>query len=265
MNTILITGSTDGIGKQTALELAQQGHRVILHGRTWERCQQAAAYIRGEVEDADVGCAAADFSSLQQVREMAQAIAERFPSLNILINNAGVFSQTYQQSQEGIELTWAVNYLALVVLTQELLHTLKRNAPARVINVSSLAHQRGRVDFSQLVMDENNYHGYRAYSNSKLAVILYTNLLANQFNVDEITANSLHPGVITTKMLKTGFDMTGDSLEVGAETPVYLAVSPTVARITGAFFDTKRILTASKYTHDVDLQARLWQETLKMI
>lgn len=265
MKTILVTGSTDGIGKQTALELAQVGHKVIIHGRNLKKCEQTVIDIRSEVADANLDCVAADFSALNQVRDLVQEVTRRFPELNVLINNAGVFSPTYQLSQDGIELTWAVNYLALVVLTEGLLPLLKKNAPARIINVSSVAHQRGRLDFQNLVMGEENYHGYRAYGNSKLAVICYTNLLANQLNVDEVTVNSLHPGVITTKMLKTGFNMTGDNLSVGAETPVYLATSPTVERVTGAYFDTKQIVTSSKYTHDVDLQARLWQETLKMI
>ncbi len=265
MKTILITGSTDGIGKQTALELAQQGHKVIIHGRNLKKCKQTAAEIDTIVPGADLDCVAADFSELKQVREMVKDVTQRFPELNVLINNAGIFSPTYQLSQDGIEINWAVNYLALVVLTEGLLSVLKKNAPARIINVSSVAHQRGRLDFQNLVMGEENYHGYRAYSNSKLAVICYTNLLANQNNVDEVTVNSLHPGVITTKMLKAGFNMTGDSLSVGAETPVYLATSPVVERITGGYFDTKQIVTSSKYTYDVDLQGRLWQETIKMI
>ncbi len=265
MKTILVTGSTDGIGKQTALELAQQGHKVIVHGRNLKKCEQTMAEIQAKVADADLDCVAADFSSLDQVRVMVQEVTQRFSDLSVLINNAGIFSQTYQLSQDGIELTWAVNYLALVVLTEGLLPLLKTNAPARIINVSSVAHQRGRLDFQNLVMGEENYNGYRAYGNSKLAVICYTNLLANQQNVDDVTVNSLHPGVITTKMLKAGFNMTGETLSVGAETPVYLATSPQVARITGGYFDTKQIMTSSKYTHDVDLQARLWRATLKML
>ena len=215
--------------------------------------------------EAKLETAAADLADLAQVRAMAKDVAARFPKLDVLLNNAGVFSAAYQESADGFELSWAVNYLAVVVLTQALLETLKSNAPARVVNVSSTAHKRGQLNFDQLMMPKDAYRGYHAYGNSKLALNIYSNFLANQLDAQRVTVNTLHPGVISTKMLKIGFGMEGDPVEKGAETSVYLAVSPAVEGVTGKYFDNKQAVNASKYVYDMDMQARLWRETQKIL
>lgn len=265
MSTILITGSTDGIGKHTALKLAQKGNRVIIHGRTQKKCQDTLKELLEAVPNAELDMVVADFSDLGQVRNMVGEVKQRFPDVQVLLNNAGVFAPAYTLSADGFELSWAVNYLALVVLTEGLFETLQENAPARIINFSSIAHKRGRLDFDHLVIGEEGYNGYHAYSNSKLAVTIYTNFLSNRFDPKVVSANSLHPGVITTKMLRIGFNMEGDSLDVGTETPVFLAVSDEVEEVSGQFFDQKQSVPASKYAYDVDVQAKLWRETEKMI
>ena len=227
---ILVTGATDGIGKAAATELARRGAHIILHGRSPEKLQQTQDEIHRLIPDAKLDSAPADLSSLRQVRAMARDLAERFPRLDVLLHNAGVFMKQRELTEDGFEKTFAVNHLAPFALTLDLLPLL-RASHARVVTVSSVAHNRGRIDFNNLHA-EVRFDGYTAYAQSKLANILFANELAEQER-GQLTSNSLHPGVITTKLLKTGFNSTGVSVEEGAATSIYLADSPDVQGVTG--------------------------------
>lgn len=255
--TVLVTGSTDGIGKQTALELAQQGAQVIVHGRSVERARAACDDIRRATKNDRVGYVAADLASLADVRALAQHVLTAYDRLDVLINNAGVFMQQRHLSPDGYELSLAVNHLAPFLLTNLLLERLTASAPARVITVSSVAHQRGRMDFDNL-NSEKNFGGYAAYAMSKLANVLFAYELAERVKQVNITSNALHPGVITTKLLAQGFNTTGSSLAEGAATSVYLATSPEVEGVTGRYFDKCRAVASSPASHDRALQQRLW-------
>ncbi len=177
--SILVTGATDGIGKQSALELARMGHHVLVHGRNAARGQKAVDEIRHVTKNAQVELVLADFASLAQVRELAQAVREKYPRLDVLINNAGVFVSKRTLTVDGFETTFAVNHLAHFLLTNLLLDPIERSTPARIVTVSSGTHRSGQIEWDNL-QGETKYSGYDAYSRSKLANVLFAYELANR-------------------------------------------------------------------------------------
>ena len=258
--TILITGSTDGIGKQTACKLAQMGAAVILHGRNTERARMAAEEIRHSIPAAAVEYTAADFSSLQEVRALGADIQSRFPRLDVLINNAGVYMNEYILTQDRYEMTFGVNYLAPFLLTNLLLDLLKQSRPSRIVHVSSISHTNGRLDFDNL-QGEKKFDPYSAYALSKLANILFSCELASRLKGTGVTSNALHPGVINTKLLRRGFNIHGADVQSGAETPVFLASSPQVAQTTGKFFVQCKETFPSPIAENARLRSALWKES----
>ena len=211
---VLITGSTDGIGKETALQLAQRGATVIVHGRSVDRCQAACDDIRRATGNSNVDFVVADLSSQRQVRRMAAEIQERTDRLHVLINNAGVIVLTRQVTEDGLEATFAVNHLAPFLLTHLLLDRLKASAPARIINVSSTVHYDAQIKLDNL-QSEKNYNGINAYKLSKLGNVLFTFELADRLEGLDVTANCLHPGVVATKAAGYGLGLV-DRLNLGA-------------------------------------------------
>lgn len=255
---ILITGATDGIGKQTALELARQGHRVLLHGRDPARGQAVLDELSSAAGNSTLEYFNTDLASLAQVRRLAAEVQAKHKRLDVLIANAGVYLTQRQLSDDGYELTLAVNHLAHFLLANLLLETLKRSAPARIVIVASQVHRSGRLDFSDLQLTKR-YDGYAAYANSKLANVLFAYALAGRLRGTGVTVNALHPGVIGTKLLRAGWGLGGAGADAGAMTSVYLATSPKVADVTGKYFDDKREQASSRASHDEQLQAELWR------
>ena len=235
MTTILVTGATDGIGKETARILAREGHDVIVHGRTLEKARAACADIEKASGRKLPDAVAADLASLDEVRGLAVAVGKR-GALDAIINNAGVYAKTRKLTVDGHELTMAVNHDAPVLLTHLLLDALDKSASGRVVNVSSIAHSRGRIDLDDIDMARGftaepsaaHFDGYRAYATSKLANVLFTAELARRLRArgSQVLVNALHPGVVSTKLLTKGLGMNGpDSLADGAETSVFLATA----------------------------------------
>lgn len=255
---VLVTGSTDGIGQQTALELARMGAHVLVHGRSEQRAAAVRDEIRRLSDNPHVDAIAADLAALRHMRQLANTLRQRYDRLDVLINNAGVFMNERRLTEDGLEMTFAVNHLAPFLLTQLLMDSLQAAHDARIITVSSVAHQRATVDFDDL-QGERQFDGYRAYALSKLGNILFTYELAERLAGTGITANCLHPGVITTKLLQTGFNMSGASLQQGAATSVYLASSQEVANVTGTYFVDKRPTPSAPLTHDRELRQRFWR------
>ncbi len=258
-NVILVTGSTDGIGMQTALDLADMGAHVIVHGRNRERGESVQREIRRATGNDQVDLLIADLASQRQIHELAGAIERRYHRIDVLVNNAGVYVKQRRMTEDGLEMTFAVNHLAPFLLTNLLLDLLRASAPSRVVTVSSTTHQSIRqVDFENL-QGEKWYDGYYAYALSKLGNILFTYELARRVASEGITANTLHPGAVNTKLLRAGFGNYGVDLERGAETPVYLASSPEVGGGTGKYFVNKRPTPSSPLSYDRDLQKDFWQ------
>ncbi len=255
---ILITGSTSGIGRQTALDLARMGAWVLLHGRDPQRGQESLEEIRRETGNDRLQLYLADLSSQQQIRRMAEQIVREQGRLDVLVNNAGVFMRNRQLTEDGIEMTFAVNHLAPFLLTHLLLDLLKRSVPSRVVTVSSGAHRRAGLDWANL-QGEKDYDGYQAYSLSKLGNVLFTLELAERLRGSGVTANCLEPGVIRTKLLQAGWGGSwGQDPEVGASRVVYLAVSPEVEGVTGRYFQGNQPVAPSPLADDPGLRRRLW-------
>jgi NAD(P)-dependent dehydrogenase (short-subunit alcohol dehydrogenase family) len=272
---VLITGGTGGIGKATAIGLARLGARVGITGRDVTRTGQVAADIRAASGNAEVDAFAAEMSSQAEVRRLAVAVLETYPRLDVLINNVGGFWAHRHPTADGLERTFALNHLAPFLLTNLLLDRLKASAPARVVTVSSGAQSAGRIDFDDL-QSARNYSGQRAYSQSKLANIMFTNELARRLEGTGVTATSVHPGVVRTNFgaedqawlftvvshvvlpfLKTPAQ--------GAQTSIYLASSPDVVGITGQFFANCKPKTANKVAYDTDMTARLWNVSADLV
>ena len=255
---VLITGSTDGIGRQAALELAALGATVLVHGRDEARGQNVVEEIRKATGNQNVELFIADFTSQQQVRRLASEVSRRYDKLHVLINNAGVFLNERKLTANGFETTFAVNHLAPFLLTNLLLDLLKRSAPARIITVSSVTHTQAKLDFTNL-QSEKRFGGYSSYAVSKLANILFAYELAERLAGTGVTSNCLHPGVIGTKLLRASFNMGGASTADGAETLMYLATSPDVKGTSGKYYQEKKETLSSPPTHDLQLRKKLWE------
>lgn len=257
VKTILVTGSTDGIGRATARELAERGCAVVVHGRNERRATVAARELADATGNRRVTAVAGDFASLAGVRALAAQVRDACPRLDVLINNAGLAVRRRRTSKDGYESTFAVNHLAPFLLTNLLLDRLRASAPARIVNVSSGVHTSGRIDFDDLQM-ERGFDGWQAYCNSKFANALFTCELAHRLDAAEVTANFLHPGVIDTKLLHVNFGG-GSPVADGARTPLHLALAPDVADVTGAYFVNRRQTRASSAAGDRRLAAELWR------
>jgi NAD(P)-dependent dehydrogenase (short-subunit alcohol dehydrogenase family) len=256
--TVLVTGATDGIGKQTAIKLARMGAQVIVHGRRVQRCKDALVDISATSGRNDLRYIVADFSRLDEVRRMADEFRRDYDRLDVLINNAGVFMKRRVLTDENFEMSFCVNHLAPFMLTMRLLPLLRASTPARIVTVSSMAHQRGKIDFKNL-QGEDTFRNMQIYSNTKLANVLFTFELAERLAGSGVTATCLHPGVIATKLLHVAFDLPGDDPSAGAETPVYLASSPEAAEANGLYFQNCAPSYHSPLADDVDLRREFWE------
>ena len=260
--TILVTGSTDGIGKITALLLAKQGAHVLIHGRSAEKLDKVGKELKDASGNEKIDGFIADLSSLAQVRRLAEEVMAKHAGLDVLINNAGVGYVDPRYSKDGYELRFAVNYLAPFLLTRMLLPALKKAAPSRIVNVSSVGQYP--IDFDDVMM-EKDFDAVRAYSQSKLALIMFTMELAGKVRRDGITVNSLHPGTYlnTNIVRKAGIDPMGEP-ESGAQAEVHLAVSESLEGVTGKYFDVKTQAKADSQAYDKKARERLWELSLQL-
>jgi NAD(P)-dependent dehydrogenase (short-subunit alcohol dehydrogenase family) len=256
---ILVTGSTDGIGRATAAGLASGGAELILHGKNEKRgkaVQRELGRIPGVVSPDLV---IADFSRLDQVRQMAADIATRWSRLDVLINNAGTYQTTRQVTGDGIEMSFAVNYLGPFLLTHLLLPLLRKSPGARIVTVASSAHEDvDRIDWENLPQ-EPRYDPWAAYSLSKFADVTFTYSLARHLEGTGITANCLHPGVVDTKLSHAAAPgYPAITPEEGAQTSIFLARSEMVAGVSGRYFERQHTVRSSALSHNRGVQDRLW-------
>lgn len=262
--TVLVTGATDGIGKETALGLAAMGATVLVHGRDGARCRTVVDDIRRLTGKTDAETFVADLSSQQQIRRLASDIHEQHGGLHVLINNAGVYVPSRQTTGEGLEMTFAVNHVAPFLLTHLLIDLLKAGAPARIVNVSSTSHTQARLDFDNL-QGEKKYHPYGAYALSKLGNVFFTYEIAKRLEGTGVTANCLHPGVIDTKLLRAGFpSLTGAAVPDGAATSIYVASAFNVEGVTGRYFVKKKEEPSSPLSHDRAVRKQFWDVTARL-
>ena len=251
--TILITGATDGLGRHLAEHLARSGARLLLHGRDAARGAETVRAISAATGNERLEFVQADFASLAEVRAMAAKLNDEVERLDALVNNAGVGSggrgHVRELSRDGIELRFAVNYLAPFVLTRALLELIKRSAPARIVNVSSAGQQA--LDIGDLML-ERGYSGWRAYCQSKLAQILFTFDLAEELRAAGVTVNCLHPSsLMPTKMVLQAYGHALSTIEQGVEATARLVTDPALDTVTGRYFDVLRDAKANAQAYDV--------------
>jgi len=257
VKSILVTGSTDGIGREAARQLGERGHRVLVHGRSRDKAERAVAALREETGRDAFEAVAGDFARLDDVRALAADVAARHPRLDVLVNNAGIYAREHALT-DGVELTLAVNHFAPFALTHLLLPTLA--AGARVIFVSSNVHRSvAALDLDDLARTAS-WSGYDAYADSKLMNVLTAFELARRLEPRGIAVNAMHPGVIGTKLLRDGFGMRGGGAELGrgAAGEIKLAIDPALDGVTGRYFDQTSEARASTVAGDRALQQRLY-------
>lgn len=267
---VVITGATNGIGLAAAQELALRGADVAIVARSQSKATDAVEAIKSSAGDVDVDVLHADLASQASVRELAAEILQRYPRIDVLVNNAGAMYATRHVSPDGIELTWALNHLGPFLLTTLLLDRLIASAPARIITTASDAHKGRLMPFDD-VNAERSYasRGYKRYGETKLANILFTLELARRLRGTGVTANCFHPGLVATGWNRNNGRLMGAAMAIarpfsrsprkGAETLVWLADSPAVSEESGGYFVDKRRTAPSAPGQDADLARRLWE------
>lgn len=259
---ILITGATDGIGKLTALKFAEQNAHLIFHGRNKEKLDKVINDIKASTGNENIEGMTADFSSLDEVRNLSDEFLKKHTSLDVLINNAGSGFADERKSKDGYELRFAVNFLAPFLLTHLLLPALKKAAPSRIVNVSSAGQYP--INFDDIML-EKNFDAVNAYRQSKLALIMFTIDLAEKLKDDNITANSLHPGTyLDTKMVRESNITPMGKPEIGADAEFYLAESEELNRVTGKYFNVKREAKADSQAYNITARQKLWNIGLEL-
>ena len=270
----MVTGANSGIGKATALELAQMGATVVMVCRDRARGEEAQNEITTKSRKNAVDLLQADLSSQQSIRHLVENFQHHYTQLHVLINNAGAAFPGRRETVDGLEMTFAVNYLAPFLLTNLLLDMLKASAPARIVNVSSNSHEAGYIQLDDLQAE--HYMSMRVYGQSKLAVVLFTYELARRLQGTGVTANCLHPGFVATnfaqsdvgpafRLLVKLIGSFGASPQEGAKTSIYLASSPEVEGVTGKYFVKSIPKRSAAISYDESLQRQLWEQSAKLV
>lgn len=265
--TILITGATDGLGRALVDRLADQGHHLILHGRRPSALSNAAGDIQRRTGERPA-TVVADLADLRAVRRVAEQVRAQTPQLDALVNNAGIGAgepegTTRGVTVDGLESRFAVNYLAAALLSLDLLPLLRASRPARIVNVASIG--QNPIDFDDLML-EHHYDGVRAYGQSKLALITFGFELAARLPADEVTVNSLHPATfMPTKMVLESVGYSIDDLDTGVVATHRLITDPTLANVSGRFYDRQRETRANPQAYDSAIRQRLWTATLALL
>jgi NAD(P)-dependent dehydrogenase (short-subunit alcohol dehydrogenase family) len=260
---VFITGATDGIGKQSAIELAKQDYHVIIHGRSDESVNQALEDIRKESGKDDFTGFSGEFEVLSEVKDLAEKVKKNYDKLDILVNNAGIFKKNRELTQDGFEKTFQVNYLAHFLLNNLFMDLLENAENARVVNVSSMVHSTA-IDFDNL-QGEQNFEGSAAYGLSKLCNVLFTYKLAREKEDSNITSNCLHPGVISTKLLKKNYGDIGEAVEEGAKNILYVATSDAIEGVSGKYFVNQMPQSSATVSYEISVQDRLWEVSMEMV
>lgn len=269
----MVTGANSGIGKATALGLANIGATVVMVCRSQERGEAALTEIKQKSSSDRIFLLLADLASQTSIRGLAEDFKSQYSALHVLINNAGIIPRKRQETVDGFETQFAVNHLAPFLLTNLLLDVLKSSAPARIVTVASDMHRGATINFDDLQSVES-YRPVRVYSQTKLANVLFTYELARKLQGTKITANCLHPGMVATKLLADGIGiprplksttkLIGSNPETGAKTSLYLAASREVEGVSGKYFVKQKAVESSKISYDQGVASRLWKQSAEL-
>jgi len=270
---VMVTGANSGIGKSASLALAEKGATVVMVARNKERGDAARSEIVRKSGNNSIDLLLADLSSLESVRQLVAEFRKKYSKLHVLINNAGLFNQRRRVTADGYENTFATNYLAPFLLTNLQLDLLKASAPSRIINVSSVGHYNGHINFDDLNL-EKEYGGWKAYGQSKLALVLFTHELAKKLQGTGVTVNAVHPGTVATNIWSrplgpVGFIMALPKLfmtspDQGAETIVYLASSTDAKGLNGEYLEKLKVKKSSDESYNEEISQRLWDVSAKL-
>lgn len=272
---VLVTGANSGIGKAAAIALGRLGANVVMLCRDKGRGEEALHDIKRQTNSDKIELMLCDLSSLKSINSFCDEFLKKYKRLDVLINNAGTLKQVRRETEDGYELSFGVNYLAVFLLTSRLLPLLKASAPSRIVNVSSFGHRWGKIHFNDINITKH-YTALKAYSQSKLAEVMFTYSLAESLKGAGVTVNAADPGIVGTNIVvnrETGFGTLASKLqklffkspEKGAETAVWLASSPDVEGVTGQFFARKRAIRSSRRSYDNNAAKRLWQLSRMMV
>lgn len=275
---VLITGANSGIGKETTRTLAHQGASLVMACRNQAKADPVRQAIQEGSGNAQIEVMSLDLASLASIREFAGQFSEEYRQLHVLINNAGTFSMSRQETLDGFELTMGVNYLGTFLLTRLLLPVLQDTPQSRIVNVSSDVHSQGEIDLDDLQLERKRYSGMKAYANSKLANLCFARNLAVQLLDAGVTVNALHPGHVATNIWRLWPDdrwyqtlllkimhRFAISAEEGAQTSIYLASSEEVRGVTGQYFDKKQPKAMSAKCDDLKLRQDLWKLSEELV
>jgi NAD(P)-dependent dehydrogenase (short-subunit alcohol dehydrogenase family) len=272
---VLITGGNAGIGLATAIDLAKKGANIFIVSRSEEKAKEAVQKINAENGNANAKYFLADLSSQKSIRALAEAVKKEITVLDVLINNAGGVFPDFKLSEDGLEMTIATNHFAYFLLTNLLLDLIKKSDYARIVNVSSGSHYKGKIDLASFT-ENKGYFILKAYEQSKLANVLFTQELAERLAATNVTVNALHPGFVKTDIGKKGTqwyaslfwtissNLTAISVEDGAKTSIYLASSDAVKNVSGKYFDKCKEKTPAPLAADKALQKQLWAESERL-
>jgi NAD(P)-dependent dehydrogenase (short-subunit alcohol dehydrogenase family) len=279
--TIVVTGATSGLGKETARQLCARGAEVVVVARDEVKAAEVASELGSGAPVGKVSTALADLSDLGDVRLLADDLRRRFERIDVLINNAGIDIGDLRRSKDGFELTFAVNYLAPFVLSTSLAPTMAAAAagtdvPARIVNISSSGHRGGRIDLTDLQGSNRKFSGQQAYNNSKLALTLFTSELARRNDSARLVANCADPGFVKGTTLghdlPFGYQVIGmvltpfmATVDKGAQSAVWAAGAPEAATFSGRYIKGGKQIEPSKEARDADLAARLWDATERLV
>jgi NAD(P)-dependent dehydrogenase (short-subunit alcohol dehydrogenase family) len=267
---VLITGATSGLGKITARECAMLGATVVFTTRDTGKGEQTKHELIQATNNKNIDVLYCDLASFVSIRTCCSEFLEKYDHLDVLVNNAGVWDYHRRESKDGIENIFATNYLAPFLMTNLLLPVLEKSAPSRIINVTSGLHS-GTIHFDDLE-SKKSFSGMKVYAHSKLALILFTRLLAKKLEGTGVTVNCVNPGMTKTELgrdagvfSKMFFKLLGKTAEKGAETTIYLASSPEVNSISGEYFEKKAIKQTNEETYDMDAANKLWDISKKYV
>ena len=266
--TCIITGATDGIGKQTAIDLAGLGYSIGLVGRDQDKGELVLNEIANTTNNQSLKFFKTDLSKIKSIKALADEIKSEYDSIEILVNNAGAYFSDYIQTEEGLEMTFALNHLNYFRMTLLLMDIIKSDQHGRVINVASSAHFGAKLDIDDIQMTKG-YKGWTAYCNSKLMNILFTYEIHKRYKHTGVTFNALHPGFVDTcfgdnysglgkNILSIGKKLIAINVVKGASTNVYLASSDEVKNVSGKYFDRSKSVRSSKVSHSEIHQEKLW-------
>jgi NAD(P)-dependent dehydrogenase (short-subunit alcohol dehydrogenase family) len=271
MKTCLITGATSGIGKATASALAEAGCSLVLTGRNAKKGTKIINSLTSKFKNQQFEFIAADLSSIKEVNQLTQTIKFKYSTIDILINNAGARFNDFHKSEDGVELTFAINHLGHFLLTLSLLDLIKKSPSGRIINISSSAHGSSKTDFTE-INNPNHYDRKKAYSDSKLANLLFTYELADRLKNTGITVNAVNPGGVLTNLGKNNgyfawfkhiiYHLLKRELQFpsrAAKDIFYLADSDQVSGITGKYFNKRKETKSSPRSYNKEIPVRLWE------